>query len=196
MNRNIKFYMLAPMMIFMISNLCQAQIKVGIRGGFNASNITFANLPDRSEKYGYHLGLMMDITAIPSFLSVQPEISFSTKGADYSYLGESRSITMNSMDLLLPVAFKLSSISLQVGPFVSFLIEKPVYTAYSNNAIILNGFKKFDTGLSAGLSYNFSKLFLAFRYNQGLINVSNDEIISAIGKGKNAVGQVSLGYWF
>ncbi len=196
MKLNKILFVLVPMWIIATSNLCYAQTKVGIRGGLNASNISFATLPDRSETYGYHLGLLLDIPALPGFLSIQPEVSFSTKGAAYSYLGVRRSITMNSVDLLVPVAFKLNSISLQVGPFVSFLIEKPVFTSYSNNAVILNGFNKVDSGLSAGISYNFSRLFFGLRYNQGLINVSNDEIISVIGEGKNAVGQVSIGYWF
>ena len=184
------------MWILMTSTLSYAQIKIGARVGFNASNISFASLPDRSETYGYHIGLLLDIAALPGFLSIQPEVSFSTKGAAYSSLGVRRSITMNSVDLLVPVAFKLNSISLQVGPFASFLIDNPVYTSYANNAVILNGFNKFDSGLTAGISYNIGKLFLGLRYNQGLVNVSKDEIISAIGKGKNAVGQVSIGYWF
>ncbi len=184
------------MVLLLASSFCHAQIKIGIRGGFNASNISFNNLPERSEKYGYHLGLLLDITAIPAFLSIQPEISFSTKGTDYSTLGESRSIKMNSVDLLIPVSFQLNAISLNVGPFASFLIEKPIYTDYANNDIILNGFKKIDAGLSAGISYNLSKIFFSLRYNQGFINVSNDDVIAVIGKGKNAVGQVSIGYWF
>jgi hypothetical protein len=195
LNLKVKFF-LFPLLVLMISNLCQGQIKVGIRGGLNASSISFNDLPERAEKYGYHLGLVLDITAIPDFLSVQPEISFSTKGVAYTNLSEKQYITMNSVDFLLPVAFKLNSVSLQVGPFVSYLIKDAEYIAVTNNGIILDGFKKLDAGLTAGLSYNVGKLFFGLRYNQGFINVSNDEIIAAIGKGKNAVGQVSVGYWF
>lgn len=195
LNLKVKFFIF-PLLVLMISNLCQGQIKVGIRGGFNASTISFNDLPERAEKYGYHLGLVLDITAIPEFLSVQPEISFSTKGVAYTNLNEKQYIKMNSVDFLLPVAFKLNSVSLQVGPFVSYLIKDAEYIGFTNNGIILDGFKKLDTGLTAGLSYNVGKLFFGLRYNQGFINVSNDEIIAAIGKGKNAVGQVSLGFWF
>jgi Outer membrane protein beta-barrel domain len=174
----------------------QAQIEVGIRGGLNATNISFKNLPERSEQYGYHIGMFLDIGVVPAFMAIQPEVSFSTKGTDFKYLGEKKSIKMNTVDLFLPVAFKLSVVDLTVGPFVSFLINKPVYTQYTDNSVVVNGFKKVDAGLTAGLRFNFSKAFLGVRYNQGLMEVGNNNLISALGSGKNAVGQVSLGYKF
>jgi hypothetical protein len=195
MNHRIFLFLIATVSMLLMSNLCQAQTKVGIKGGFNASTISFDNLPDRSERYGYHLGLLLDVPLILGFLSVQPEISFSTKGVNYEYLGDKRSIKMNSMDLFLPASFKLDLISIEVGPFVSYLVEKPAFTTSSNKTIIVNGFNQFDAGLSAGLSVNLNRFFISLRYNQGLTNVSNDEIIAAIGKGRNAVGQVSIGLW-
>ena len=138
-------------------NFCTGQVAVGIRAGLNATNISFKNLPERSEQYGYHVGMFLDIGA--GFLAVQPEVSFSTKGTDFKYLGEKKSIKMNTVDLLLPVAFKLSVIDLTVGPFVSFLINKPVYTQYTDNSVVVNGFKKVDAGLTAGLRFNISKVF-------------------------------------
>jgi hypothetical protein len=175
-------------------NLSIGQVEVGIRGGLNATNISFNNLPQRSEQYGYHIGMFLDIGT--GFLAIQPEVSFSTKGTDFKYLDDKKSIKMNTIDLLLPVAFKLSVVDLTVGPFVSFLINKPVFTQYTDNSVILNGFKKVDAGLTAGLRFNFNKVFLGIRYNQGLMEVGNDNLITALGSGKNAVGQVSLGFKF
>lgn len=176
--------------------ICKAQINAGLRAGLNATNISFKNLPDRSNQYGFHFGAFLDLPLAPNFLSVQPEISFSTKGTDYKYLGEKKSLKMNTLDLLVPVAFKLSTIDLTVGPFISFLINKPVYTEYTNNSIIVNGFNKVDAGLTAGLKFNLKKVFIGIRYNQGLMEVGNDNLITALGSGKNAVGQVSLGFMF
>lgn len=175
-------------------NLSLGQVEVGIRAGLNATNISFKNLPERSEQYGYHAGVFLDIGV--GFLALQPELSFSTKGTDYKYLGEKKSLKMNTVDLLLPIAFKLSVIDLTVGPFVSFLINNPVYTQYTDNAVIVNGFKKVDAGLTAGLRFNISKVFLGVRYNQGLMEVGNENLITALGSGKNAVGQVSVGFKF
>lgn len=187
---------LTAMTIIISSNLSQAQIKVGVRGGLNASNISFDKLPERGEKYGYHIGMFLDVPVVPSFFSIQPEVSFSTKGTQYEYLNDRKSLTMNSVDLFLPVAFKLSTVDLSVGPFMSFLINDPVYTQFTDNSVVINGFKKVDAGLTAGLAFNISKFLLSVRYNQGLIDVSKDNLRDYIGSGKNAVGQVSLGYKF
>jgi hypothetical protein len=182
------------LLILMLGCLSQSYAQVGIRGGFNATNISFNNLPDRSNQYGYHLGVFMDIGK--SFIGVQPEISFSTKGTDYSYLNQKKSINMNTVDLLLPVAFKLSVIDLTVGPFISFLINKPVFSKNTDNSVIVNGFKKVNAGLSAGLRFNIKKAFLGVRYNQGLTEVGNENLTDAIGSGRNSVGQLSLGFKF
>ena len=194
--KNIIASALMVMTIIITANLCQAQIKVGVRGGLNASNISFDNLPERSEKYGYHIGMFLDVPVVPAFFSIQPEVSFSTKGTEYKYLNDRKSLTMNSVDLFLPVAFKLSTVDLSVGPFMSFLINKPVYTQYTDNSVVINGFKKVDAGLTAGLAFNISKFLLGVRYNQGLIDVSEDNLKNYLGSGRNAVGQVSLGYKF
>jgi hypothetical protein len=175
-------------------NYSHAQIGVGIRGGLNATNISFKNLPDRSNQYGYHIGMFVDVGV--GFFAIQPELSFSTKGTDYKYLGEKKSLKMNTVDLLLPLAFKLSVVDLTVGPFVSFLINKPVFTKFSDNSVIINGFKKVDAGLTAGVRFNLNKAFVGVRYNQGLMEVGNSNLIAALGSGKNAIGQVSIGYKF
>lgn len=184
------------MTVIAIMPICQSQAQIGVRGGLNATNISFKNLPDRSNQYGYHIGLFTDINLVPNFMELQPELSFSTKGTDYEYLGQKRSVKMNSVDLLLPVAFKLSVVDLTVGPFVSYLVNNPEVRQNIDNSIIIDGFKKVNAGLTAGLRYNINKAFLGVRYNQGLTEVGNDNIISAFGSGKSAVGQVSVGYKF
>ena len=194
--KNIIAVVLTAMTIIISNNLTQAQIKVGVRGGLNASNISFDKLPERGEKYGYHIGMFLDVPVVPAFFSLQPEVSFSTKGTQYEYLNDRKTLTMNSVDLFLPVAFKLSTVDLSVGPFMSFLINDPVYTQFTDNSVVINGFKKVDAGLTAGLAFNISKFLLGVRYNQGLIDVSEDNLKTYIGSGKNAVGQVSLGYKF
>jgi hypothetical protein len=103
---------------------------------------------------------------------------------------------MSYVDFHLPVAFKLSTVDLQVGPFASYLISKPDFTVFDENRVVVDAFNAFDAGLGAGLNFNFNKVLLGIRYNQGFINVSKDNAETLLGKGKNAVGQVSLGYRF
>ena len=180
----------------MTPSVSNAQVKFGIRAGLNASNISFKNLPNKSELFGYHAGVFADIPVSPNFMSVQPEISYSTKGTSFKPLNDRKTLNLNYVDLFLPVAFKLNIFDLQVGPFASFMTSTPDFTYYSDNKVYVDGFKKYDFGLTGGLSMNINKLLIGLRYNQGFVDVTEDNARVVLGSGKNAVGQVSLGYKF
>lgn len=180
----------------LIPTVSQSQSKFGIRAGLNVTNISFDELPNRGERLGFHLGVFADVPLMPDFISLQPELSYSAKGAAFKPLNERRKLNMNYVDLLLPVAFKLGSIDIQVGPFVSYLISTTDYTVYNDNSVVIGAFKKPDVGLTAGLSYNFGHMLIGIRYNQGFVDVTKDNSRLLLGSGKNAVGQVSLGYRF
>jgi hypothetical protein len=183
--------------LLLIPSVSQAQSKFGIRAGLNASNISFDLLPDRSERIGYHAGIFADIPVLPDFLSLQPELSYSVQGAAFKFLNDKRQqLNLDYVNFLLPVAFKLGSIDVQVGPFASYLISTPDYTVYNETTVITNAFNKTEAGLTGGLSYNFNKMLIGLRYNQGFVDVSKGSSRSFLGKGKNAVGQISLGYRF
>jgi hypothetical protein len=193
---NVLFLVVLALMLS-IPSVFQAQSKFGIRAGLNATNISFDLLPDRSERIGYHVGFFADVPVLPDFLSVQPELSYSVQGAAFKPLDvERQQFKMDYVDFLLPVAFKLGSIDVQVGPFASYLISTPDYSVYNETTIITDAFSKIDAGLTGGLSYNFNKMLIGIRYNQGFIDVTKDNSRPFLGSGKNAVGQVSLGYRF
>jgi hypothetical protein len=182
-------------MILPCSNI-QAQTRFGIRGGLNVTNISFDKLPDRGERFGFHAGVFADIPIILDFIQLQPELSYSVKGAAFEFLGDRKTLDMKYIDFLLPVAFRLGSIDLQVGPFASYLISEPEYKVFDTTEVIVDAFKKTDVGLTAGLSYNFAPMTVGIRYNQGLVDITNDEGRPFLGEGKSAVGQVSLGFKF
>jgi Outer membrane protein beta-barrel domain len=173
-----------------------SQIKYGARVGFNASNVSFKNVDERGEKYGFHAGGFVVIPISKNFMSVNPELSFSRKGSSFESLNLRRVIRLNYVDLLVPVSFKLDMVDIQVGPFVSVLANKPTYKILKENPIAADGFKKLDAGLSAGLNYNFGKMFAGVRYNQGFMDITTATSRTALGSGKTATGQVSVGYTF
>lgn len=193
--KNIVFPV-ALLMLMLTGYTIGAQSKFGIRAGLNVSNISFDNLPNKSERFGFHVGVFADLPVVPDFISVQPELSYSVKGTAFKPLNQRQTLNMNYVDLLVPVAFKLGSIDIQVGPFVSYLISTPDYTVFDENRIIADAFTKLDAGLTAGLSYNFNRMLIGIRYNQGFLDVTKDNSRLLLGGGKNAVGQVSLGFRF
>ena len=182
--------------LFLTPSVSDAQIKFGIRAGLNATNVSFEKLPSKSERYGFHAGVFADIPIKADFASIQPELSFSTKGAAFKPLTGRQTLNMSYVDLLLPVAFKLSMFDLQVGPFASYLASTPDYTVYNENKVIVDGFKQYDLGLMAGLAVNLNKIIVGLRYNQGFVDVTTDNARPFLGTGKNAVAQLSLGYKF
>jgi Outer membrane protein beta-barrel domain len=173
-----------------------AQLKFGLKAGFNASNVSFENVTKRSEKYGYHVGGFAVIPISKNFMSLQPELSFSRKGGSFENLNLRRTLRMNYVDLLVPVSFQFAEIDVQVGPFASVLAGKPSYKISKESPISADGFKAFDAGLSAGLNYNFEHSFIGLRYNQGFIDITDKTSRPSLGSGKTATGQVSLGYRF
>jgi hypothetical protein len=192
----ISIFLLGLGFILLVPHYAQAQIHYGIRAGLNATNISFKNLPERSERLGFHAGVFADVPVVSDFLSIQPELSYSIKGTSFKFLNEHQNLKLDYLDFLLPVAFKLGVVSIQVGPYASYLLSTPNYKVYNDNLIIKDAYNKIDAGLTAGLSYNFNKLLLGIRYNQGFVNVNKDNTQILLGSGKNSVGQVSLGYRF
>ena len=182
--------------LFLTPSVSDAQIRFGVRAGANASNISFEKLPEKSERYGFHVGVFADVPISGDFASLQPELDYSVQGAAFKPVTGRQTLNMNYVNFLLPVAFKLSAFDLLVGPFASFLASTPDYTVYNDNKIIVDGFKKYDIGLTAGLAVNINKFVIGVRYNQGFVNVAKDNAQPFLGSGKNAVGQLSLGYKF
>lgn len=174
----------------------QAQATFGIRGGLNATNVSLDNLPNRSERFGFHIGAFANFPVVPDFMSLQPELSYSTKGTAFKPLNNRIFINMNYADFYLPVSFQLGSIDLQVGPFASYLISTPNYEIYTENSVITNVFKKADAGLTAGIVFNISKFFLGLRFSQGFVDLVKSDAKPFLGSGKSSVGQVSIGYKF
>lgn len=182
--------------LFLTPSVSDAQVKFGIRAGLNASTISFKNLPNKAERFGYHVGVLVDVPISPGFVSIQPELSYSTKGTSYKPLNDRQTLNLSYVDLFLPVAFKLNIFDLQVGPFASFMTSTPDYTYYKDNKVFVDGFKKYDVGLTGGLTMNLNKLMIGLRYNQGFVDITNDNTRAILGSGKNSVGQVSVGYKF
>ena len=182
--------------LFLTPSVSDAQVKFGIRGGLNASTISFKNLPNKAERFGYHVGVFADVPVSAGFMSIQPELSYSAKGTAFKPLNDRQTLNLNYVDLLLPVAFKLNIFDLQVGPFASFMTSTPDYTYYKDNKVFVDGFKKYDVGLTGGLTMNLNKLMIGLRYNQGFVDITNDNTRAILGSGKNSVGQVSVGYKF
>ncbi len=193
---SLKISAFAVIIAFLMTpSVFYAQIQFGVKAGLNVSNISFEKLPNKSEKVGYHVGVFAAVP-INDFWGIQPELSYSVKGTAFKPLSDRQTLNMNYVDFLLPVVFKLTIFDVQVGPFASYLISAPDYAVYNEIKVITDAYNTVDVGLSVGLGVNINKLFVGVRYNQGFVEVAKDNAQPYLGNGKNALGQVSIGYKF
>jgi len=180
--------------IILITTLsAHAQIvKLGIKAGVNYSNqtgsgITVNNINYKSEAItNYHFGLVAELPLGESF-AFQPEILYSTIGANYKAAGVIADLNNELGYITVPVLAKINlskTFSLDLGPQVSFLVSNKEKAAINNT-------KSFDFGAAAGLGIKVTKsIFLQGRYVVGLSEASTNADI------KNSVVQVSAGFYF
>lgn len=199
------------MTVFCFTTFVNAQVEYGIRGGLNMSNLE-GDVENTENYYSFHIGFFTSFK-ITDRLSIQPEIQYSSQGADYEYtfseadLQGSEDGELRFQYLNLPVMFKFDiakGFFVQAGPQAGYLahskqvtnyIEKQegniVYQDYSSRNL-----RKFtneiDYGVTAGIGYQFKDgLFAEVRYYYGL-----NDVIKDMEENRNSVFQFSIGYRF
>ncbi|AWH83664.1 PorT family protein [Flavobacterium album] len=165
----------------------QAQgIDFGIKAGANFANFTGGDINTKSIT-NFHAGAVVELNLVPVF-SVQAEALFSSQGATYKDTALDIAKDINLKYVSVPVMAKfyvLPKLSVMAGPQFSFLVDD-ADEAFDS--------KKFDLAASGGVELKvIAGLFAQARYNIGLTKVSDSEYA---GDAKNAVFQLSLGYYF
>ena len=184
-----------------ISNDLFGQMRAGIKGGLNVSNLYVDEVSDENARFGFNLGFYGQILSSDVF-AIQPELLFSTKGSEIEYGGSffDQTVKYNLSYLDLPVlaVFKLGeSAEIHVGPYVGYLLGAKI----SHEGDLGNGadeidkdnLKPFDYGLSAGFGLNFGNFQFGARYNYGLAKLADSDIAQLVlGDAKNSLAQVYL----
>ncbi|MFM2337873.1 MAG: hypothetical protein RL115_1066 [Bacteroidota bacterium] len=165
----IKKYTLA-LCLSWFSFLAHAQqIKWGLKGGINFSNVNgnAFSTDTTSALLGYHAGVFCTIK-LP-LISIQPELLVSTAGATLrgNSQGQRLKLTYVSMPIMLQVKI-LPATYLEAGPQFSFKMGEDI----SNNSF--SGFIE-NLDVAAGGGIRFKVLFLSAyaRYMAGISKVGN-----------------------
>lgn len=186
-----------------VSHAQSSATRFGIKGGLNASTLFIDNANNRKERIGFHAGVFAQ-APITSFLAIQPELLYTTKGAsaDYNVVGFTGKNTfqLNYAELPILLTFKLGpAVELQAGPYAAYLLNANVKTEGSfgsgNTTLNRDNFNKFDYGLAGGLNLYVGKALIGLRYGQGLTRIADNGIArDLLGNTKNAVGMLSIGF--
>lgn len=177
-----------------------AQMRAGVKGGLNVSNLYIDDVNDENARYGFNVGVYGQILSTEVF-AIQPELLFSTKGSKAEHGGlidQTIKYNLNYLDLPVLAVFKLGeSAEIHVGPYVSYLLGANVsYSgdiANTTDKIDKDNLKSFDYGLSGGFGLNFGTLQIGARYNYGLAKIADsDGAKTLLGDSKNSVAQIYL----
>jgi hypothetical protein len=207
----MKKVLVSLLLISAIFKINAQEIKYGIRVGINNSNFNGSfSSEDWSSKFGFHLGGFVEFKISNTF-SVQPELDFSSQGANYEYSSSNINYTYNEsgkykLDYInLPILAKfyvVEDVSILAGPQIGILIrsDNPYSVTensngfsdtYSDNRDINDLLKSTSINFSFGLNYKINEsFFLDTRYNLGVSNIAEDYDV------KNSVLQLSVGYLF
>lgn len=160
---------------------CLVNAQFGLKAGLNLSYVTGSNemVSSKASRVGFEGGLMYKIPVKEDWLSVQPELIYIQKGAEF-YIDQ---LTVDSkLDYVeLPVLLVYNPfggvINFHTGTQFSFLTSV-VYTATDDNGqsevfkdTDLDNYNIFDFGLVLGAGIELEIVMIEFRSSFGFLTV-------------------------
>ena len=183
----------------------QAQEKTasyGFKGGLNFSNLYTDNVDDNNVLTGFNAGLYAKFP-ISKGIAIQPEISYTTKGAELVYnnafVKGVAKFNVNYIEVPVLLVMNITdNLNLHVGPYAAYMVSGK--TSNDSNLISTqreldtNDFNKFDAGLAGGLGIDLDVVNFGVRYNYGLTKIAKQSNTSFISSdAKNSVLSVYVG---
>ena len=185
------------------------QVRFGVKGGINLSNLYIDDVTDEKSKLGLQAGVWMK-APIGEFFAIQPELLWSSKGTKigqyqnipFTQDGQVR-FNLNYAELPVLAAVTLGPVSIQAGPYISYLFNANVKNLKENLStgtvieLDKNDFNTVDYGLAGGIALDIKGFQLGLRYNYGLREIGKSDIAGQITRNaKNSVAQVFVGIGF
>ncbi len=198
-------------MIFAVSFSNGQNVKFGIKGGLNLSNLAsissstdkLGNLSDKrinnlsdKGKVAFHIGGMVNISLTDSF-SIQPELLYSLQGAHSETNFAKADLELHYISIPVMANLHLGFFKIEAGPQVSFLTSSIIsgeVLGFGSSKKVKDLFSTVDFGVNFGLGIEFQKISLGTRFNIGLSDIIRDNPTDI--KIINSVFQLSLGYYF
>jgi len=155
----------------------------GIKGGANMSNLYSDDdgVDDNNVLWGFNAGVYAAFP-ISDNIFIQPEILFTTKGAELEYNNDFASGTskfkLNYIEVPLLVRFDLTeNFNIHVGGYASYLVSSKVTgdgDIEFDEELDADDFERFDAGLSAGIGIKLNPIGIGLRYNYGLTTIGKE----------------------
>ena len=190
----MKHYLIGVIAALMITGTAIAQHNnFGIKGGLNAYTIYSDDNSSADTKIGFHLGLISHIHLGNQF-AIQPELIYSTQGAQYSNGSTTAKLNLNYVNVPLLFQYMFDNgFRLMAGPQVGFLVSAK--TEIDNTKTdVKDNLKKIELAFGVGASYVHppSGFGVDARYNFGLNNINEVGTVNSYNRGL----QVGVFYLF
>mgnify|MGYP003602856127 CR=1 FL=1 len=182
--------------------------KFGIKGGVNFSNLYTEDVEDNNVLTGFNIGVFAKLPITPTF-AIQPELSYTTKGAELVYnnafISGTSTFKLNYLEAPILLVVNLNeNFNIHGGPYFAYLIDGKATndsegTIFDGEDTLDNDdFNKFDTGISVGIGYDSNKIGFGIRYNYGLQKVGKERNFNGTDytfpDGKNSAINLYLSY--
>jgi hypothetical protein len=188
--------------------------RFGFKGGVNVSQLYIDKVDGNTErsKWGWHAGIFLK-APVSDYFAFQPELLYTSAGTKVSYQGSNFlgvrpgevRYNLNYLQLPLLASITLGPVSIQAGPYASYLIDANIRNLQIDDPLEptagmgLNEreFERFDYGLAGGLAIDVKGFQLGARYNYGLREISNKGLTGMlVNNSKNSVAQIFIGVAF
>jgi len=184
--------------------------KIGIKGGLNLSNLRTTNdVTDEHVKLAGNFGVFAKLPVTTGF-SIQPEILYSMKGAQFSYnnvvLGSGKlKYNLNYVEVpLLAVLNLTKNFNIHAGGYAAYLASVKIKDVDNsgnvNHTTELNkdNFEAFDYGLVGGIGFDVDNVTIGARYSYGLKEIGKSGIFAGdpSANAKNSAASLYIGFAF
>lgn len=186
--KNLFFTVIGLLSLILTTNAQNVQF--GVKAGMNISNLS-GDADGLDSRTSIQFGLAAEISISEQF-SVQPELIYSTQGAEDKEYDEKLKLDYINVPLIAKY-YVIKGLSIEAGPQIGFLISaKSEFDGEDED--IKDGLNGIDFGIDLGLGYKLDNgINFGARYNLGLSDIE-DEFDDY--KVHNSVFQISVGYWF
>jgi hypothetical protein len=188
MKNSKKLIFSSLVLIFITLNTASAQdnaTKFGVKGGVNFSNLYTENVDDNNVLTGFNVGFFANLP-LSDNISLQPEISYSGKGAELVYsnalVSGTAQFKLNYIEVpLLLVVNVTKNFNIHVGPYAAYMVSAKTTNKSDSGSynfednIDTNDFNRFDAGLAGGVGIDLAAISFGVRYNYGLAKIGKED---------------------
>ena len=169
--------------------LCDAQIRLGIKGGVNLSNLAGAPGQGYTTKMSFYGGGLANVPLIRR-ISLQAELLYSRQGSRYQETGRDMKERLNYLNAPVLVHYNTTiGLYAETGPQFGFLINAK-RESDGHYYSVRGAYRSFDFSWLLGAGYRLTEeASVGIRWNIGISDVSDYP-----GAVRNRVWQIGVAY--